>query len=364
MGRSVLPILRNASKLWLALPLLLAIASAAHAAGPVETSVFAVQGVAIDVTDTDAATAKNKAIIDVQVQAFQELVAKYGPPEMVAEYAAIEPKEVMTFLKSLSVEEEAISPGRYAGKFTVRFLPNKVGPLFVKHGVKLLSRQTSAILVLPVWNDQGTTMLWEDNPWRNAWINLGATQAAVPIVVALGDAEDQKILSAKDMVAGDAVKLEALRRRYDVAGVIVATGEPEGDGVRARIDGVSPIGTVKIDKIYIGDGSIQSAADVAAKRFQTVMVGKFNSDESKLAAASNAPKSVPVAVPFASPSQWNGIRSRILATPGVRGVDVTSLDGQGAVIKLIYAGELDGLQSAFQSAGLELAQVGETWIIQ
>ena len=35
-------------------------ASAAHAAGPVETNVFAVQGVAADVTDKDVATARTR----------------------------------------------------------------------------------------------------------------------------------------------------------------------------------------------------------------------------------------------------------------------------------------------------------------
>ncbi len=37
-------------------------ARVATAAGPVETSIFAVQGVDVDVTDKDAATAKDKAL--------------------------------------------------------------------------------------------------------------------------------------------------------------------------------------------------------------------------------------------------------------------------------------------------------------
>ncbi len=40
------------------------------------------------------------------------------------------------------------------------------------------------------------------------------------------------------------------------------------------------------------------------------------------------------------PSEWNGIRSRILSTPGVIGVDVSSLGGDGAVISLMYVGDL------------------------
>ena len=38
----------------------------ATASGPIETSIFAVQGVDVDVTSTDAASAKNQALMDVQ----------------------------------------------------------------------------------------------------------------------------------------------------------------------------------------------------------------------------------------------------------------------------------------------------------
>jgi hypothetical protein len=348
--------------------------TAALAAGPVETSVFAVQGVDVDVTDTDASAAKNKALVDVQVKAFHTLVGKLGTPAMVEELAKLEPKDIMPYLKSLSIEEEATSPGRYAGKFTVRFLPPKMSGLFAKYGVNINSRQSDSILVVPIWNSGGSVQLWEENPWRTAWRNLGATQANVPIIVALGDAEDSKIISSTDIVASDPVKLEAMRRRYDVQGILIASAEPQGsDSIHVKIEGDTPIGRVKIDKIYAGDdGTIESATLAAVNRFQAVMVAKYNSDEAKLSATEQARKNaanavalaIPVAVPFSSPSQWNGIRSRILATPGVRGVDVSSLGADGAVIRLLYSGGLDPLKSSFEASGLQFTQLSGSWVIQ
>jgi hypothetical protein len=338
----------------------------AIAAGPVETSVFAVQGVDTDQTDVDASAAKSKALVDVQMKAFQRLVSERGTAEMVASLAGVEPKDVEPYLKSLSIERESVAPGRYIGKFTVRFLPNKMAPLFAKYGVKIDSKQSPAILILPVWSSNGTVTLWDDNPWRKAWAALDATQARVPIIVALGDAEDAKIITPADVVANDAVKLEALRRRYDVAGVLVAYAEPAPTGgVNARIDGTSPIGKVKIEKTYLADdGTVESASVVAAKRFQELMTAKFNSDEAKFTGNKPSANYLQVAVPFNSPSQWNGIRSRILSTPGVKGVDVTSLAADGAVIKLQYNGELSGLTEAFQLSGLQFTQIGESWSIQ
>ncbi len=340
---------------------------AAHAAGPVETSVFAIQGVDVDVTDIDASTAKNKAIVEVQLKAFHQLVEQYGNADMVEKTVATEPKEIMSYLKSLSIEEERFSPGRYAGKFTVRFLPSKMGKLFASYGIKLQSDQAPATLVIPVWKENDSLKLWEDNHWRAAWKELAAAQGPVPIIVALGDAEDERTLAPADVTANDVVKLEAMRRRYDVPSVLLAVAEPEGaSDLRVRIDGESPIGTVRIDKIYSSDDGTQAGASrVAAKRFVDVMTNKYTADAKALAAKKGSTSNqISVAVPFTSPSQWNGIRSRILATPGIKGVDVTSLDGDGAVINLRYGGELADISASFQIAGLRFSQTGNGWMIE
>ena len=143
----------------------------AYASGPVETSPFAVQGVEVDITDTNAAAAKEKALIEVQVKAFAQLAETLGNSDFAAEMAKMDSKKIVQLLKSLSIEEEKISPGRYQGKFTVRFLPDKIKPIFANVGIALPAPQGPAMLVIPVWqNDQGQTSLWDDNAWRSAWL--------------------------------------------------------------------------------------------------------------------------------------------------------------------------------------------------
>jgi Uncharacterized protein conserved in bacteria (DUF2066) len=345
-------------------------AGAAFAAGPVETSVYSVQGVAVDVTDINAAAAKEKALTLVQMSAFVTLAEKLGTPEFATEMAKLESKDVIPLLKSLSIEEEKISPGRYEGKFTVRFLPEKIKSIYGKYGISLPAAQGQAMLVLPVWTATGgAPVLWEDNPWRKAWLGLNAQQAQIPIIIPLGDQEDSAILSPQDALAEDPLKLEALRRRYDVKTLLVAFAEPApGGGVHARMIGKSPLGKITFDKIYTADsGTENDSAILATQRFQQLMVDKFKSDQAKIAAAKQAsagPQSVAVAIPFSGPSQWNGLRARILSTPGVVAVDVTSLDGQGAAARLVYSGAIEDVQTSFQSAGLQLTRAGGSWVIQ
>ena len=130
---------------WLAFWGLQMLGCAAMAAGPIETSVFSVQGVEVDVTDANAAAAKDKALVEVQLKAFATLAENLGSPDFAAEMAKLEAKDVVPMLKSLSIEEEKISPGHYEGKFTVRFLPEKVKPLFQRYGIELPKAQGPAM---------------------------------------------------------------------------------------------------------------------------------------------------------------------------------------------------------------------------
>jgi hypothetical protein len=341
----------------------------AFASGPVETSPYAVQGVEVDVTDANAAAAKEKALTEVQMKAFVKLAQKLGNDDVADELAKLEAKQVIPLLKSLSIEEEKISPGRYQGKFTVRFLPEKIKSLFSRAGIQMPASQGPAMLVVPVWkNEQGQTSLWDDNPWRKAWLGLNAQQAQIPLIIPLGDQDDSSTLSVEDANSSDPIKLEKLRRRYDVKTLLVAFAEaaPEG-GIHAHMVGTSPLGKITIDKVYTADtATVNDSSIMAAQRFHQLMMDKFRNDQAKVAAKAvnpNAPQSIAVAIPFTSPTAWNGLRARILSTPGVLGVDVTTLDAQGASAKLVYSGNLDYMQSSFQASGLQMTRSSGAWTI-
>ena len=357
-------------KTWCLVLLLVFWGSLAFAAGPVETSIFAVQGVAVDVTDVDADAAKNKALVDAQVKAFTTLAERLGSPAIVEAVSKYEPKKVLPYLKSLSIEEESISPGRYKGTLTVRFLPNKIRALYADFGVKVGGEQGPSFLVLTVWKGATGDVLWEGNPWRQAWINLRAEQSLVPVIVPLGDFDDTEMISVTDVLSEDALKLEAIRKRYDVKKVIVAFAEAAENGaVHARMSGDSPLGKLSFDKIYDGEtGRVEDSAALAAQRFHGIMVEKFKSGaakvaEQKRAAEVNAKKVLRVQVPFSGPSEWNGLRSRILSTPGVTGLDVSSLGVDGASVSLTYVGTPEDLQSSMQASGLNLTNSGAGWAI-
>lgn len=323
----------------------------------------------MDEQDVSAKAAKDKALLEVQQVALSKLGQNLGGDDVAVALAKLDRKDVLPLLKSLSIEEETIGPGHYVGKFTVRFLPDRLKPLLSNYGVKLPDEQGPPMMIVPVWvDDNGQTQLWGENPWRSAWVSLNAAQAQIPIIIPLGDAEDQAIMGPQDIAANNILKLEALRRRYDVKTMLLATAQPSpGGGVHAHVVGDSALGKVTIDKIYTADSKLlPESATMAAQRFQQLITDKFRSDQAKVAAAKAAaagPLQLAVAVPFGGPSEWNGLRARILATPGVVGLDVTSLDAGGAAAKLLYSSSVDDLNNSFKAAGLKLVRNGAGWLV-
>ena len=362
----------------------LALAGPARAAGPVETSVYAVTGVDVDITDTDATTAKTKAIIEAQVKAFGMLAERLGGPEAAAQLKKTPPDVIGRMLKSLSIEEERSGPGRYIGKLTVRFLPAKIKAAFGKYGIEALESQTPPVIVIPVWTTVNGLVLWEDNPWRQAWINLHAEQSSVPLIVPLGDLEDTRVLNAEQAVRREPIMLDLIKKRYGAKSVLVAIAAPQADnGVHAIMNGESPLGKINFDKKYTADeGTVEASAALAATRFQGVMVEKWRSvknravadakvrEEQKQQAATTEVAAAPVyqnmsvAVPFTGASEWNALRRQIKGTPGVAGLDISTISGTGAVITLSFSSSLQSLRASMQSSGLKLDQIGGTWVIQ
>jgi hypothetical protein len=73
---------------------------------------------------------------------------------------------------------------------------------------------------------------------------------------------------------------------------------------------------------------------------------------------------LPVAVSFFSNDEWSALRARILSTPGVSGVDISTISQGGAIVQLSYVTGFEQLRQALWQAGLALQNVGGTWVLQ
>lgn len=341
-------------------------------------ALFTVAGVAVDVTDKDAATAKVKAIQQAQVIAFRRLVKRLAGEAAVKRFSKLTPRDIGRMMASLSIANEQTGPDRYIARLTIRFMPKRVRALLRKAGLAVVTQKAPPVLIVPLWRTaDGLVEIWGDNPWRKAWLAAQDEHALQPVIVAAGDETDQQTISAAQALAMDDERLEALKNRYDVQYVLVTVAEPVGEAsVRATMSGKAPGDNVALDKTYDGgDGGLEVAAQTAAHRFVDILAMKWRQKvlvrlrkEARARAAERARRAArawrTVVVAFDSLRQWQAIRARLLSTPGVQAVDVRSLGPDHAVIGLRSNLQLLQLRNALAQSRLDLYQAGGRLVVR
>jgi hypothetical protein len=331
-----------------------------------ESTLYTVSNVEVDVTAKDASTAKLKAISEAQVKAFTILAERLGGPEAVTAVAYLGEADIGRMMSSLSIQSEKSGPGRYIGKLSIAFLPDKVRQAFAELGVTYSEERAPRIVVLPVWNGPVGPVAWEENAWRKAWLSLNAENDLVPVIVPLGDLDDSETITAEEALRGNAVKLESLKLRYEAEAVLVAVAEPAGEAsLRAVMSGASPLGNVTFDKVFDGaEGGLEAAAAMAAQRFVALLNEKW-----KVASAGDPQQAAPVqtiavTVPFTTAGQWNGIRAQLLSVQGVAQIDVTTMAAGGARIRLGFTNGFGQLQQSLAVVGMRLVDIKGAWVLQ
>jgi hypothetical protein len=323
---------------------------------------YTVSGVDVDVTDDSASSAKLKAISEAQVKAFAVLLERLGGSEATGRLQGMGPADIGRMMDSLSIENERTGPGRYIATLTIRFLPDQVRAAMAGADVAFTEDRAPPIVIVPVWLGPDGPEAWTSNPWRAGWLALDAHDSLVPLIIPLGDLTDSQTLPAQQALDGDRDGLEAMRQRYSADAIILAVAAPlDNSTVRATLIGETASGPVDFDRTYTAD-NVAAATEQAAQEFHSAMLADWRA--SRPTVRPIAVQSIRVAVPVASLEQWNDLRARLVDTPGVSGVDLSSLSAQGAVVRLSYSVSFPDLQAELADRRLDLALRGETWVIQ
>ncbi len=351
-----------------ALMIAVACGTASLSASAMENPLYTITGVEVDVRAETAAEAKKLAITEANVKAFALFAQRVGGDAIADRLSDIPSRRIDAMLDSLSIEQESTGPKRYIGKLTVRFLPGNMRKLMSELGVGYNEKLAGKTVVVPVWRTPEGVVVWEDNPWRTAWLSLRAENSLVPLIVPLGDLADTDTLTAELAASRDQASLEAIRLRYEADAIVVAEASAvDADTVQANMIGTSAIGKLEFDKAYIAEdgGGVETAARIAALRFHQVMLSRWKKENEAAPVTQSLPiATLPVAVAFFSNEEWSALRARILATPGISGVDISTISQGGAIVQLSYVTGFEQMRQSLWSAGLALQNVGGTWVLQ
>lgn len=357
-------LLRNATR---ALVLLLLLASfPAHAADPLKsTDLFSIVDLPMETSADNPATARDRAIEEAQSIALRKLLERLTQPGDHGRLPKADGRRLIQLVSGIEFAEEKFSDNKYLAKITVRFRPAEVRRLLNEANVKFSETAAKPLLILPVFFPDQKPRLWEEpNPWRDAWVRRDTTDSLLTIRAPSGEIADVGTISAEDALSGDAVKLEAIRARYDAGEVLVAEARMIGRALSVtlkRYEGV--VARNESERFAPQPGEMEEALYARAV---VGIVARLTGDARQQSMLASGPtQSLNATVPLATLEEWVRVRRGLAAVAMVRSVEIASLSKVEARLTLQHAGEPQALANALAQQDLELSQSADGfWTIR
>ncbi len=322
--------------------------------------VFAVSGVAVDVTAENATAARELALAEGQGAALEMLLRRLTRRADWSRLPVATGRELEFMVNDFEVANERTSAVRYLASLTVRFKPDEVRSLLRASGVPFAETASKPVLVLAVLRQDGAVTLWDDpNPWRDAWATMGDRQTTlVPTLVPLGDLADIADISAEQAALGDEVLLEAIAARYGAGDSLVAIAQlVDGPAGPSRLEiAVTRIGATTQPPVLLDIAAKpREDAETLLQRGAAATADAVDDGwiEANLLQFGEEQR-MTVEVALEGLDDWLDVRRRLDQVAIVTDTQVRSLSRREARIELAYLGQLGQLKDALIQRDLVL----------
>jgi len=212
--------------------------------GVVRAQLYRVTNVAVAAESSSALEAKEAALAEGQLVAFQKLIARLSSetPEQLADMTA---DDVLPYVSGVSIEDEKTTATKYMGHIAVEFNPASVQRFLDSQRIVYLKTQAPSLLVIPEYivNGQRYT-LEETNPLYLALKEHSGFAPFYQAIVPQGTAEEL------DLIAQDAGAAEALLPVYGKDKLMVLTLEFEQNDMWGIRSSFVPASGMQNQEIY------------------------------------------------------------------------------------------------------------------
>jgi hypothetical protein len=329
--------------------------------------IFTVKGVPIDETAESAAAARNVALASGRKAAYQRLLARLVPLNVLGNAPAATPELLSEIVAGIAIDSEKTSSVRYLAELTVRFSPDAVRRRFRATGLRWAETSSRPLVVLPVYRTQGTVQLWDTtNLWHKAWQELPDSDALIRLVVPEGQAADLADISPDQALAGDDARIEAIGRRYGTGGalLVVATLQ-NGDQVRGALEvSVSRFGPGGADRTsvdsYAGNAETTVASVMAIAALQVRRDIEEGWKQDNLLRFGEQQELVAVA-PLSGLPALIRLKALLMSVAEIQVVELLSVARDRTRIRLQYLGDPSQLVFALAQKDLVLNHGAVDW---
>lgn len=341
----------------------------------------------VEATDKNAVAAKEKAVTDGQKAAFRALLKRIVPVTAYKQISRLSAVNAANMVSGFAVRSERNSSTQYIASYDFSFQADAVRSALQSQGVPFVDTQAQPVILIPVMTQGNPPETKSDTGnWRSGWKGLDLANTLTPVTLdTLKPAIHADTIQM--LVNGDDNGLRILQREYNSDRVVLAMFETDlaAKKVVVTLAGQDAAGPLLLKRTYrVSDGDFAYTSEFAAVVALGVLEGRWKVVKTNSGGAVNAAYApeqpawsagdpfsttatgdpVNFVVEFNDPSQWNDIRTQILDTPGVNGVNIAAATERNAEVALRFPGGAPALANAVGARGLSLINVGSGWVLR
>ena len=323
--------------------------------------IFSVSGVVVDARADNEFAAKSSGIAQGETDAFRTLLQRLTLNRDHNRLPYLDGKAVTALVRDFSVDREKFGGGRYIATLTVRFKAEAVRKLLRDAYIPFAETASRPVLVLPVFQTAGITVLWEGtNPWFAAWSRLGPRNGLQPLLLPIGDLSDVADISAEEAILGERSKLSEIAGRYGAAETMVVVASLTGDQtfglLRVEVAtsrfGKNGNGQTMFKRFVAkADPSRDALLDQAAK---SVALEAEDSWKQKNILETDVKQYIVVRIPIENLGDWLSIRKSLGGIAAIKKKRVLRISVHRVEVELAYIGSTDKLRLAMAQIDLDL----------
>lgn len=364
-----------------------------------------VAGIEVNTTGKNGQEAREAGWREAYKKAWAQL---HGP--------AMPDAQIESMVSAVVIEHEQIGPRRYIAKLTITFDRGHAGQ-YVGTADGVIAAHSAPMLIVPVLYSGGVAQVYEvRSPWQRAWAEFRAGTSAIDYIRPVGGGGDSLLLTAgqvqrrsrswwrnvlDEFGASDVVMpIARLERQWPggpVRGTFTARYGPDSTVIEsftltanddAGVPAMLTQAVQRFDAIYgqaLAQGILRPdptlnerpgmdpavAALIAAARSAEQAARSDDADIATTPTPAAKPSSTPGApaagaassytVQFASPDarSVDAALAAVRAASGVQGASTSSIAiGGTSVMRVTYAGDLNGLAAALRARGWQVSTGG------
>ena len=337
--------------------------SLAHVAAAQE-SIYTVN-ISVDVTDVNAAQAREKAMQSAYRQAFETVVRKLTTSQDAAALNKLTNEQIVNFVKEVSVVSEKSSDVRYIAELKVAISEPLLKAYLQEKEIQTAVPDKSKVVVIPLFREfeSDQPKLWEnDNPWMLAWQKAPVNDALIDIEAIAATPVSQAEISAEQAQVYDNAALQEVALNNNANDVYVADAVFDGiEGLKITLTSLKADNAENVIRIA-GDRKMQ---DVLLNE-GVVQVKHFIENKIKNAniAQSQMQSSISVIYDYAKLADWIKVEQLLKSIPYVRNLQVDAMGNGKVQFRLDFVGEDTRVWNALRNKGINLKQFDNFYLLE